>query len=135
MAKNDEAVKDMADVKAAPKKAAPKTPAVKKVAKKTAVRKKIAPKPTVAKETPPKPAQPEITPAQASIQAIGDKKTVSKTKVTPKQSTAKISISSEERRLIIALRAYYRWLDSGCGNSDDTRHWLDAEKEVNDMFG
>lgn len=30
----------------------------------------------------------------------------------------------------IAMRAYDKWLKSGCKDGNDQQHWLDAEKEL-----
>lgn len=91
----------------AKKKVTKKKVTAKKVATKKVV-KKAAPKKTVAKKTPVKKA----APAQ------------------PKKSP----ISADEKRMMIAVHAYYKWQKAGFPTGNDFNHWLEAEREVENML-
>ncbi len=92
------------------KKVAKKT-ASKKTAKKKVVKKKAAKKTAVRKTAP--------------------KKTVAKkTAAKPKKPV----ISDDEKRMMIAMHAYYKWENAGFPSGQDWTHWLDAEREVEDML-
>ena len=94
------------------KKAATKKTAKKKVAKKKVV-KKAAPKKTAAKK-------------------VTAKKTAAK-----KVSTAikkKPTISADEKRVMIAMHAYYKWENAGFPGGQDWNHWLEAEQEIEEML-
>ena len=93
------------------KKTAAKQTAKKKAAKKKIVKKTVAKK-TVAKKT-------------------AAKKTVSR-KTTAKRQ--KPRISDDEKRMMIAMHAYYKWENAGFPSGEDWLHWLEAEKEVEDML-
>jgi hypothetical protein len=90
------------------KKAAVKKTATKKVAKKTVAKKKVAKK-------------------------TATKKTAAK-KVTAAKKTKKTVISEDEKRMMIAMHAYYKWENAGFPGGQDWQHWLEAEREVEDML-
>ncbi len=92
------------------KKVAKKT-ASKKTAKKKVVKKKAAKK-TAVRKTAPK------------------KAVAKKTAAKPKKPV----ISDDEKRMMVAMHAYYKWENAGFPNGQDWTHWLDAEKEVEDML-
>ncbi|MGB5454748.1 MAG: DUF2934 domain-containing protein, partial [Gammaproteobacteria bacterium] len=89
--------------KTAKKKVSKKKVTAKKATTKKVV-KKAAPKKTVAKKAPVKKA----APAQQ------------------KKST----ISADEKRMMIAVHAYYKWQKAGFPTGDDYNHWLEAEREI-----
>ena len=84
----------------------------KKTAKKKVAKKKVAKK-TVAKKT-------------------AAKKTV--TKKTAAKNLNKPRFSADEKRMMIAMHAYYKWENAGFPSGEDWLHWLEAEKEVEDML-
>ena len=92
------------------KKVAKKT-ASKKTAKKKVVKKKVAKK-TAARKTAPK------------------KTVTKKTAAKPKKPL----ISDDEKRMMIAMHAYYKWENAGFPSGQDWTHWLDAEREVENML-
>ena len=83
--------------------------------KKTAVKKKAVPKKVVKKKT------------------VAKKITVKNPKPTTGKKT-KTLISSEERRMMVAVHAYYKWEQAGRPVNQDTQHWIDAENEIDAMF-
>jgi len=91
--------------------------ATKKVAKKKVSKKKVAKKVSAKKAT---------TTKKVASKATATKVTASKQK-TP-------VISDEERRMMIAVHAYYKWEQAGFPGDQDWQHWLDAEKEVEQML-
>ena len=99
------------------KKATAAKAATKKVAKKKVSKKKSAKK---------------VSPKAAAT----NRKTASKataTKVTASKSKGPV-ISDEERRMMIAVHAYYKWEQAGFPGDQDWQHWLEAEQEVEEMF-
>ncbi len=90
------------------KKAAKKTTAKKKVVKK-AVSQKAAAKPTASKK---------MAPRRAIL---------AKRKAT--------IVSDDEKRMMIAMHAYYKWENAGFPGGQDWHHWLEAEQEIEDMLG
>ena len=92
---------------ASKKKAAKKKTAKKKVAKKAAAK-----KPAAKKASPSKPAARKATAAK-------------------KQKTV---ISNDEKRMMIAMHAYYKWENAGFPGGQDWAHWLEAEQEVEAMI-
>jgi hypothetical protein len=105
--------------KSEPKKAAPSPKAAtkKKVSKKKVVKKTVAKKKVAAKKVSKK---------------VATKKTAAKKAAPSKQKRA--SISADERRMMIAVHAYYKWQKAGYPTGDDFNHWLEAEKEIEDMI-
>ena len=97
------------------KKVAKKT-AAKKTVKKKAAKKKVAKK-TVAKKT--------------VAKKTAAKKTASRKTTAKKQ---KPRFSDDEKRMMIAMHAYYKWENAGFPSGEDWLHWLEAEKEVEDML-
>ena len=95
--------------------------AKKKVSKKKAVNKTVATK-KVAKKVSTKKA---VTKKAAS-------KTTAK-KAAPAKAK-RTTFSTDERRMMIAVHAYYKWQQAGCPTGDDFNHWLEAEKEIEDMI-
>lgn len=75
------------------------------------------------------------------------KKKVSKKKVSTKKAAARTAtkkvtasrrkksvISDGERRMMVAVHAYYKWEKEGFPAGKDNHHWLEAEQEVKEMF-
>jgi hypothetical protein len=108
MAKSDS--KKTTAAKAASKKVAKKKVAKKKTAKKVA--KKKVTKKKIVRKTASRPATKKASPSK-------QKKPV---------------MSDEERRMTIALHAYYKWEQAGFPGGQDWQHWLEAEEEVERMF-
>ena len=96
-----------ASKKKSAKKTAKKKVTKKKVAKKTTSKKKVAKKATTKKAAPRK------------VVASKAKKPV---------------ISDDEKRMMIAMHAYYKWENAGFPSGQDWLHWLEAEQEVEDMI-
>ena len=94
--------------KATTKKAAAKKPAAKKTAAK-----KVTSKKTNAKKAPARKAAPK--------------------KAAPARSR-KPKISEDEKRMMIAMHAYYKWENAGFPGGQDWSHWLEAEREVEAML-
>jgi hypothetical protein len=105
------------DSKTTTSKAATKKVAKKKVTKKKITTKKVA-KNTVAKKAPVK---------KAPVNKATAKKTAA-----PKPP--KTTISADERSMMIAVHAYYKWQKAGFPTGDDFNHWLEAEREIEDML-
>jgi hypothetical protein len=101
------------------KKTTAKKASKKKVVKKQ-VAKKAVTKKVVSKKAPAKKVVKKAAPkAAAKVSATKQKKAV---------------ISPEEKRVMIALQAYYKWEQAGFPGGQDWQHWLEAEKEVEGMF-
>ena len=70
------------------------------------------------------------------------KKKVSTKKAAPKTATKKVTasrrkktaISADERRMMVAVHAYYKWEKEGFPTGKDNHHWLEAEEEVKEML-
>jgi hypothetical protein len=103
-------------------KAATKKVAKKKVTKKKITTKKVAKK-TVAKKAPVK---------KAPVKKAPVKKAAAPKTAAPKST--KSTISADERRMMIAVHAYYKWQKAGYPTGQDYNHWLEAEREVEDML-
>ena len=99
--------------------------------KKTTAKKKIATK----KVTTQKVAAKNVT------QKVTAKKVAPK-KPAPKAAAKKVSaakqkkpvFSDNEKRTMVAMHAYYKWEKAGFPGGQDWLHWLEAEKEVEDMI-
>ena len=99
------------------KKATTTRPAKKKVARKKVSKKKTAKK-------------------AATKKAVTKKKVAKKTaakKVTSSKPNKPV-ISDDERRMMIAVHAYYKWEKAGFPGDQDWQHWLDAEQEVEQLL-
>jgi hypothetical protein len=92
--------------KAATSKVAKKKVSKKKTAKKVTAKKKVAKKSAV-------------------------KSAVKKARPSKQKTPA---ISDEERRMMIAVHAYYKWEQAGFPGDQDWQHWLEAEREVEKML-
>jgi hypothetical protein len=90
--------------------------ATKKVAKKKVSKKKAAKK---------------VSTNKAATTKAASKSTA--TKVTASKRKTPV-ISEEERRMMIAVHAYYKWEQAGFPGDQDWQNWLDAEKEVEQML-
>jgi len=97
-----------------------------KAAKKKVSKKKTAKRPVATKQVAKK----------VSTKKAVTKKAASKTtakKAAPARAK-KPTISIDEKRMMIAVHAYYKWQKAGCPTGDDFNHWLEAEKEIEDMI-
>ena len=105
--------------KSEPKKAAPSPKAAtkKKVSKKKVVKKTVAKKKVAAKKVSKK---------------VATRKTAAKKAAPSIQKST--SISADEKRMMIAVHAYYKWQKAGYPTGDDFNHWLEAEKEIENMI-
>ena len=100
------------------KKAAPSPKAkTKKVSKKKAAKKTVTKK-TVAKKT-------------AVTKKVAKKVSAKKAAPAIKKKTV---ISADERRMMVAVHAYYKWQQAGCPTGQDFNHWLEAEQEIESML-
>lgn len=97
--------------------ASKKKTTAKKTAKKKVTKKKVAKK-TVTKKAAPK---------KASTKKTAAKKVVASRRKKP-------VISDDEKRMMIAMHAYYKWENAGFPGGQDWNHWLEAEQEVEDML-
>jgi hypothetical protein len=102
------------------KKVSKKKVAKKQVAKKKAVTKKVASKKVATKKVVKKAAAKKAAP-----------KTVPKASASKQKKSV---ISDEEKRMMVAMQAYYKWENAGFPGGQDWQHWLEAEKEVEEMF-
>ena len=73
-------------------------------------------------------------PAKKAAAKKTAKKKSAKKKSTAKSSAKKPAIPREEKRMMIALHAYYKWEKAGRPDNSDTHHWLEAEKEIEAML-
>ena len=102
----------------------------KKVSKKKVVKKQVAKKKAVTKQV----ASKKVA-AKKVVKKAAAKKAAPKT--APKASVSKQKkavISDEEKRMMVAMQAYYKWEKAGFPGGQDWQHWLEAEKEVEQMF-
>lgn len=103
-----------------------KTTAKKKVATKKATPKKVAAKKAPVKKAPAKKVSKKVAAKKAAPKAATKKASSAKPK--------KPLISDEEKRMMVAMQAYYKWEQAGFPGGQDWKHWLEAEKEVEKMF-
>ncbi len=94
----------------------------KKTTSKTTAKKKITKK-KVAKKTVSK----KVTPKKASPKKKAVRKVTASTGKKP-------VISNDQKRMMIAMHAYYKWEKAGFPGGQDWHHWLEAEREVEDML-
>ena len=108
-----------------------KTAAKKKVATKKAATKKVATTKAATRKVTTRKA-----PAKKVSKKVSTKKTATRT-ATKKASSVrpkKSLISNEEKRMMVAMQAYYKWEKAGFPGGQDWHHWLEAEREVEEMF-
>ena len=73
--------------------------------------------------------------AKKKVSKKTGKKKVTSRKATSSKATKKaLKVSEDEKRMMIALHAYYKWENAGFPHGEDNQHWLEAEKEVNKML-
>jgi len=108
------------------KKTTAKKVSKKKVAKKQAVTKKVSTQKVATKKVAKKVTAKKAAPKKPAVKAAA--KNVSATKRKPSV------ISNEEKRMMVAMQAYYKWEKAGFPGGQDWQHWLEAEKEVEEMF-
>ena len=97
-------------------------------------------KTTAQKVSKKKVAKKQVAKKKAVTKKVATKKVVKK--AAPKAAAKKVSsakkkpsvISSEEKRMMVAMQAYYKWEKAGFPGGQDWQHWLEAEKEVEEMF-
>ncbi len=88
----------------------------------TTSKKKVSKKKSAKKKLPKKSATKKVT-ASKAVKAT--------TRKTAKKTAA---VSNDEKRMMIAMHAYYKWENAGFPNGEDYRHWLEAEEEVAAML-
>jgi len=98
----------------------------KKVSTKKVAKKQVATKKTVTKKVASK-----KVPAKKEVKKAAPKAATTKVSASRKQKSV---ISSEEKRMMVAMQAYYKWEKAGFPGGQDWQHWLEAEKEVDEMF-
>lgn len=108
------------------KKSTAKKVSKKKVAKKQAVTKKVSTQKVATKKVAKKVTAKKAAPKKPAVKAAA--KNVSSAKKKPSV------ISNEEKRMMVAMQAYYKWEKAGFPGGQDWQHWLEAEKEVEEMF-
>jgi len=93
--------------------------------------------PKAAKAAPKAVAKPAAKPAEApkapAKKAAAKKATIQATLPIAEAPRAPKTVSPEERYHMIQVRAYYKALDNGF-TGDAIRFWLDAEKEIDELF-
>ena len=62
------------------------------------------------------------------------KKPAKKVSRTTNKRAKKPGISSEEKRMMVAMHAYYKWEQAGRPDNSETHHWLEAEKDIENML-
>ena len=100
----------------------------KATAKKTV--KKAATKKTAPKKTVPKKSAVKKTAVKKTIK----KKTVIKAEAVTKKTSKKVKAATPEKRMMIAMHAYYKWENAGRPSNNETRFWLEAEKDIDEML-
>lgn len=95
---------------------------------------------TTAKATKKKVAKKKVAKKQVAktqvAKKVSTKKAVAKApvkKATPSKQK-KSTISADEKRMMIAVHAYYKWQQAGSPVGSDYNHWLEAEKEIESMI-
>ena len=111
------------DSKTAGKTAASTKKAAKKAAKKKVSKKQVAKKKVATKKATGKKVTKKTTVRKTPAKKVGSRKPVRK------------SVSEEDRRMMIAMHAYYKWEQAGFPGGQDWQHWLEAEKEVDEILG
>ena len=98
---------------------------------------------TVTKTTTP---SPKASKKKVSKKKVAKKKVVTKKAVTKKAAARtpakkaaparkkKATMSTDEKRMMIAVHAYYKWQQAGSPTGQDFNHWLEAEQEIESML-
>jgi len=63
------------------------------------------------------------------------KKAAGKTAGAAKKRTGKPVVSAENKRMMVAMHAYYKWEQAGRPDNSETHHWFEAEREIDEMLG
>lgn len=105
---------------------AKKKVATKKVTTQKAAAKSVTKKVTAKKAAPKKAAPKKAAPKKPAVKAAAKKVSSAKQK--------KPVFSDNEKRTMVAMHAYYKWEKAGFPGGQDWQHWLEAEKEVEDMI-
>ena len=77
---------------------------------------------------------------QAVNKKVVKKKTAAKTTAKNKKAdnskaqNKAVAISDNEKRMMIAMRAYYKWEKAGFPHGEDYKHWIEAEEEIEAML-
>ncbi|UCB55217.1 MAG: DUF2934 domain-containing protein [Thiotrichales bacterium] len=101
---------------------ASKKKTVKKAASKKTTKKTVAKKKVVKKAAPKK----------AASKKVSTKKSTAKKVTTAIKK--KPTISADEKRVMVAMHAYYKWEKAGFPGGQDWNHWLEAEREIEEML-
>ena len=94
-------------------------------------KKKISKKKAAKKTAPKKKSAKKKSPKKSSAKKVAASKAV---KTSAAKSAKKTAISEDERRMMIAMHAYYKWESAGFPHGEDFKHWIEAEQEVNAML-
>jgi hypothetical protein len=97
-------------------------PAKKTMAAKTAVRTKEAP------------AKKEVKKTAVSTKEAPAKKVAKKSTSTSKPHTESITITSEERRKMIAVAAYHKAENRGFAPGGELQDWVESEQEIDELL-
>jgi hypothetical protein len=103
----------------------------KKTTAKKVSKKKVATKQVVKKKAVTKKVASKKAPAKKAVTKAAPKKATTKVSASKQQKSV---ISPEEKRMMVAMQAYYKWEKAGFPGGQDWQHWLEAEKEVDEMF-
>ena len=109
--------------------------------KKTTAKKKVATKKVATKKVTTQKAAAKSVTKKVTAKKAAPKKAAPK-KAAPKAAAKKVSaakqkkqvFSDNEKRTMVAMHAYYKWEKAGFPGGQDWQHWLEAEKEVEDMI-
>lgn len=71
-------------------------------------------------------------PKKTATKKVAASKAVTATTRNKAKKTA--AVSNDEKRMMIAMHAYYKWENAGFPHGEDYRHWLEAEEEVAAML-
>jgi adenylate kinase len=72
---------------------------------------------------------------KAAKKSAPKKKAVKKKATTKKVVSNKSkSVTKDEMRMMVAMRAYFKWENAGSPVGEDHKHWVEAEKEILEML-
>ena len=75
------------------------------------------------------------TTAKKAATKKSDTTAAAKKTAAPKSAkVAKPVLSEQEKRMMIAVHAYYKWESAGCPTDQDFQHWIEAEAEVDQLL-
>jgi hypothetical protein len=103
----------------------------------TAVKAKKTTTATAPKKAPAaaKTEKPAVAKTAAAKPAVARKPAAAKAAAKPKAGTGKLSVTPEQRYMMICEAAYYRAERRGFSPENEIQDWLDAEAEINRLLG